>query len=187
MTDGTITLVIGGSRSGKSRFAEELVVKDERSVVYLATCRTDDLDSEMKTRIDTHRKSRPSHWITIENQFDLIQVARECAGKTLLMDCLTLWLSNELAECEDQEAILRRLEKGLDAMIQQDVNAVIVSNELGMGIVPIGKEVREYRDLVGRANQLVARKAQNVYWMVAGIPVGLKHNGKLCDLNTVDS
>ena len=179
--------MIGGSRSGKSRYAEELVTKDNRSVVYLATCRTDDLDPEMQSRIDTHRRSRPSHWITLENQFDLEQVARKCVGKTLLMDCLTLWLSNELAECEDQEAILRRLEKGLDAMIQQGVNAVIVSNEVGMGIVPIGRDVREYRDLVGWSNQLTAQKSQHVYWMVAGIPVRLKHNGKLCDLNTVDS
>ena len=187
MAEGSITVVIGGSRSGKSRFAEGLVAESKRPVVYLATCRTEGLDDEMLARIDTHRKYRPSHWATIENQFDLEKIARDCSGKTLLVDCLTLWLSNELGECADQEAILQRLEKGLDAMVREGVDAVIVSNELGMGIVPIGRSVREYRDLVGRANQLAAGKAQHVYWTVAGIPVKLKHNGKLCDLNTVDS
>lgn len=183
MNKGSIHFILGGSRSGKSTWAEKVAQKSSRPVAYLATCRTSNLDVEMKDRISRHREQRPSEWITIEDQFDLIQIAKDYSSYTLVIDCLTLWLANEMTQ-STTEQVLKLLEQSIDALIENGIHALIVSNEVGMGIVPIGKETREYRDLVGWANQLVAGKAEHVQWTVAGIRINLKKNGVLCDLDT---
>lgn len=169
-----LTFILGGSRSGKSKFAEQCAEKSTRKVVYVATCRTDLLDPEMRERIDRHKSQRPSHWQTVENQFDLKQLAQEFSGHVLLIDCLTLWLSNEMEHNDDTQLILQKLESGLRHFKNNDVETIIVSNELGMGIVPVSSETRQYRDLVGWANQLVARYADSVQFIVAGLPLILK-------------
>jgi len=167
-------LVTGGSRSGKSTFAEQLAIQSPRPVVYLATCRTSDLDAEMQDRIRRHRAQRPAAWETLEDLFDLVAVAEAHAGKTLLLDCLTLWLADAMGRLADAEAILSELDAGLQAMLDHGIHAIIVSNEIGMGLVPLGKENRAYRDLVGWANQRVARHATHVQFIVAGLPLNLK-------------
>ncbi len=170
----SITLVIGGSRSGKSSRAEALARDLEGEVVYVATCRTAGLDAEMEARIHRHREDRPNHWQTVEDRFDLVDLAVDYAGRVLLLDCLTLWLAHWLEVDGEIDAVLRRLEGGLAAFRESGVTVIIVSNEVGCGIVPLGPETRAYRDLVGWANQLVARAADRVEWVVAGIPVEIK-------------
>jgi adenosylcobinamide kinase / adenosylcobinamide-phosphate guanylyltransferase len=186
---GTLTFVTGGSGSGKSRFAERLVAGQNREVVYVATCRTDALqgDAELQERIHKHRIQRPAAWETIENEMDLIALASRCAGRVVLLDCLTLWLSDAMGEGTQNPTIVERLETGLQAMQDASIDLVIVSNEIGCGIVPLGQGLRQYRDLVGLANQCVAARSNDVYWVVAGIPIQLKHKGKPCALNTVES
>ena len=172
-----IKFFIGGSRSGKSSLAEadalRLAGSDARPV-YVATCRTDGLDQEMRERIERHQASRSDQWDTVENQFDLGEIAARYPDRIILLDCLTLWLAHWSSIDSDEQAILDRLEGGLSAMREHGVRLVVVSNEIGGGLVPLGKENREYRDLVGSANQLVAAQADEVDWVVAGIPVSIK-------------
>jgi adenosylcobinamide kinase/adenosylcobinamide-phosphate guanylyltransferase len=179
MSNMPIHLVFGGSRSGKSSFAEATATQYGQNVVYVATCRTADLDTEMKHRIRRHREQRPSNWETVENVFDFQELAKHCSGKIMLMDCLTMWLGNAMeVHNNNLDTILEELENGLLALKQNQVTAVIVSNEVGMGIVPMGGETRAYRDLVGWANQKVAKHADFVDFIAAGCPLKLK--GKSC-------
>jgi len=172
-------LIFGGSRSGKSSFAEATASKYGKQVIYVATCRTTDLDTEMQARIRRHREQRPSNWETIENIFDFQKLAKCCSGKTMLMDCLTMWLGNAMGTYHnDIDAILDELEYGLQILKEHHVTTIIVSNEVGMGIVPMGGETRAYRDLVGWANQKVAQHADFVDFIAAGCPLRLK--GKTC-------
>lgn len=170
----SLTFVVGGSRSGKSSRAEGMARGAGLGVVYLATCRTQDLDPEMAERIRRHREDRPSHWVTVEDRFDLVNLAGEISGRLLLMDCLTLWLAHWLEVEGEVDAVLGRLKEGLAALRAHRVTAIVVSNEVGCGIVPLGAGTRAYRDLVGWANQLMAREADHVEWIVAGIPVVIK-------------
>ena len=176
MTHASIDFVLGACRSGKSRQAELLAKASGRSVIYVATCRTSGIDHEMEERIKRHRQDRPSDWHTVENSFDLEALAIQHRGATLLIDCLTMWVSH-LSEQLGTEEVLSKLETGLRAIREHDIHAIIVSNEVGMGIVPVDADTRRWRDLVGWANQLVSRNADNVHWMVAGIPLQVKSNG----------
>ena len=174
---GHIHFILGGARSGKSSRAEALARQASGEVVFVATCATTDpLDLEMAARVAAHRNRRPAEWETVENRFDLDAVFAEHPGKTILVDCLTLWLSwwssreDRLAE----EQIMRKLDDALAAVRTHGVRLLLVSNELGMGLVPMGEGNRDYRDLCGRANQLVARSADVVEFVVAGLPLRLK-------------
>lgn len=166
--------VLGGSRSGKSAFAETLASQSTHPVVYVATCRTEGLDTEMAERLCLHRERRPSDWKTIENQFDLVQIAAENPNTCLLIDCLTLWVSNAMEECADIHSMLSTLESGIDAIVRNNCQAIIVSCEIGLGIVPLGREIRQYRDSIGSANQLVAKHSARVDFLAAGLPLKLK-------------
>ncbi len=181
MTHASIDFILGACRSGKSRQAELLAKASGRSVVYVATCRTSGIDHEMEERIKRHRQDRPSDWHTVENSFDLEALALQHRGATLLIDCLTMWVSH-LSEQLGTEEVLSKLETGLRAIRDHGVHAIIVSNEVGMGIVPVDADTRHWRDLVGWANQLTSRNADNVYWMVAGIPLQVKRDGANCQL-----
>ncbi|MBN2234132.1 MAG: bifunctional adenosylcobinamide kinase/adenosylcobinamide-phosphate guanylyltransferase [Opitutales bacterium] len=176
MTHASIDFILGACRSGKSRQAELLARTSGRSVVYVATCRTSGIDHEMEERIKRHRQDRPSEWQTVENSFDLEALARDHRGSTLLIDCLTMWVSH-LSEYLGTKEVLGKLGTELQAIRENDIHAIIVSNEVGMGIVPVDADTRRWRDLVGWANQLASRNADNVYWMVAGIPLQVKSNG----------
>jgi len=178
-SDGRIHLILGGTRSGKSTRAEKLAAGSGRPVVYLATCRTEGLDREMQQRIRHHRTRRPPGWITLEDRYDLETVAEEFPERTVLIDCLTLWIAHEMNRGTTEE-ILHRLESGLEAMMAGGISTFVVSNEVGMGMVPMGPENRRYRDLVGWANQLVAGKAMQVDLMAAGLVMPLKESGRPC-------
>ena len=178
---GELTLITGGARSGKSAFAESLAVRSERTVTYIATL--EPLDEEMRDRIARHRAQRPASWRTIEATSDLAAAASEAADDdTLLLDCIAVWTSNRLLALHDEAptpAVLTTLEDtlALDVAVLLDVVAtregptIIVSNEVGDGLVPPYALGRAYRDLLGRVNQQVSRAAQQAYLVVAGRPV----------------
>ncbi len=170
-----INLILGGSRSGKSQRAEQIAAQAEGDVIYIATYQSSQThDPEMADRIKIHQEQRPSHWQTVENEFDLEQILKNHMGKTLLIDCLTLWLGYQQGETASTNSVLEKLRTFLQAAKEAKAHVLIVSNEVGMGLVPLGKENREYRDLCGWANQLVAKIADNVEFVAAGIPLTLK-------------
>jgi adenosylcobinamide kinase/adenosylcobinamide-phosphate guanylyltransferase len=169
-----ITLILGGSRSGKSRRAEGLAAASSLPVSYVATCDTSLMDDEMRARVGQHRGRRPAEWRTIEDRFDLTNVLGEQRGRLLLVDCLTLWLAWQHTRQRAEEETLRELEAVLAAAAHHACGVILVSNELGMGIVPTSSETRGFRDLCGRANQLAASRATRVEFMIAGLPMVLK-------------
>ncbi len=170
-----LTLVLGGARSGKSRFAESLCAG---SVAYIATLAPE--DDEMRARVARHRADRPSNWTTIEEPLDIAAAAEHCCAccDFILLDCLTVWLSNLCASRpEDSDDALRarsagEFERFVAAAAKR--NCVMVSNEVGCGLVPTNRLGRVFRDLQGWLNQDAARAADFVYHVVAGIPVAIK-------------
>jgi adenosylcobinamide kinase / adenosylcobinamide-phosphate guanylyltransferase len=171
---GSITLILGGSRSGKSRRAESLAGRKAMPVTYVATCATALMDDEMRRRVEEHRQHRPADWLTIENRFDLPELIAENDGALLLIDCLTLWLSHGWTTCPDETRILAELDRALQTAAARDGALILVSNELGMGLVPTDAQNRGFRDLCGRANQVAAAYAARVEFMIAGLPLVLK-------------
>jgi len=175
-----LSLVIGGARSGKSRFAQSLCGNAPR-VVYLATARAE--DAEMDDRIRQHRDGRPAHWVTIEEPLEIgSAVERYATGYDfLLLDCLTLWLSNFCWErrtdpqTATQSAALREVARLAAASAPS--HTVVVTNEVGCGLTPETPLGRFFRDLQGWVNQEAARSADWVYHVVAGIPVAIKQPG----------
>lgn len=169
-----LTLVLGGARSGKSRYAESLTIGYPPPWVYVATA--EPLDDEMAARIAEHRGRRGADWRTIEASHDLAgAVAGAPAGSTVLVDCLTLWLSNLMLTHAEIEAEADRLD---DALAQARGPIVLVSNEVGLGIVPDNALARRFRDAQGRLNQRMAARADRVVLMVAGLPLVVKGSAK---------
>ncbi|QGZ41085.1 adenosylcobinamide kinase /adenosylcobinamide-phosphate guanylyltransferase [Pseudoduganella flava] len=180
----TRTLVLGGARSGKSAHAERIAAQSGKEVVYVATAGAG--DAEMARRIALHRSSRPGHWTTVEEPLALADtLARwRAPHRVVLVDCLTLWLSNLLfANGTDypevgEIALPARLHAERAALLGQleedDGDVVFVSNEVGMGIVPFGAVTRAYTDEAGRLNQAVAARCDNVVFVAAGLPLVLK-------------
>jgi adenosylcobinamide kinase / adenosylcobinamide-phosphate guanylyltransferase len=165
-----LTLVIGGARSGKSRYAESLVTAFAPPWVYVATA--EPLDDEMRSRIAEHRARRGADWHLIEAPRDIGgAIAGAPAGSAVLVDCLTLWLSNLVLADADVEAESDRLD---DALAQASGPVVLVSNEVGFGIVPANALARRFRDAQGFLNQRVAAVADRVVLMVAGLPLVVK-------------
>lgn len=171
---GKITFILGGARSGKSRLAVDLAKKAGGRVAFIATCVTPDL--EMKQRIALHRKSRPGSWQTFAEGEDIAKVLREKGSrfKVVIIDCLTLLLSNLMLKGISEKVIHHRIDQLLTTLMKTEVQAIIVSNEVGLGIVPENKLARHFRDVAGRTNQQVAGKAHEVFFMVAGIPWRIK-------------
>ena len=167
-------LILGGSRSGKSRRAEEVAKAKNVPVTYVATYMTTPFDSEMDDRVARHRQQRPGHWSTIENRFDLKAIFHEQRHTLILLDCLTLWLSYRHTTGSNEIAIMTELEAALRDLVPENPGLIIVSNEVGLGLVPEAPEDRSFRDMAGRANQLVARYASRVEFMMAGLPLLLK-------------
>lgn len=171
-----MTLVLGGVRSGKSRWAEQLAALHP-PVTYLATAQAG--DAEMAQRIAVHRQRRAvltPPWRTVEEPFDIAAVvAAQPAGGCLLIEDLGLWLTNLLVgrECAD-EAVAREVGRFLDALVQCPGRVIVVSQEVGLGIVPINALARRFGDLLGTLNQRLAAVAQEVCLCVAGIPVRIK-------------
>jgi adenosyl cobinamide kinase/adenosyl cobinamide phosphate guanylyltransferase len=164
-----ITLVLGGARSGKSRYAEELIVGHAAPWVYIATAQA--FDDEMRIRIAEHQARRNGGWRTIEAPTDLADAIVREAARPVLVDCLTLWLTNLMLGSHDIPAATSALEAALDRRRQP---TVLVSNEVGLGIVPQTPLGRSFRDEAGRLNQRMAARADRVLFMIAGLPVTLK-------------
>jgi adenosylcobinamide kinase/adenosylcobinamide-phosphate guanylyltransferase len=171
-----ITLVLGGVRSGKSRYAQTLAA-GVSPVAFVATARQADSDEEMQRKIERHRSDRPQEWRTIEEPLDLASVLAEQGSsyRIIVVDCLTLYAANLLdAEHGDLLSIEDRLRRFYEALRSAPCSVALVSNEVGSGIVPAFPEGRKYRDLLGEINQRVASAADNVLLMVAGLPLALK-------------
>jgi adenosylcobinamide kinase/adenosylcobinamide-phosphate guanylyltransferase len=177
----TLTLVLGGARSGKSLFAENLAEQLGERVLYVATAQS--LDEEMRERVRKHRERRPERWRTLEAARQVGKAIRETVhpDEVILLDCLTLLVSNATLE-GGEEASLEEAQPRVDAEIEdllrvfQDHAApvIVVSNEVGMGGVPLYPLGRVYQDLLGWANQQLAAEATQVYLMIAGLPVNIK-------------
>ncbi len=165
------TLVIGGARSGKSRYAEELLAAHGGTCIYIATAEAD--DAEMAARIAEHQARRGANWRTVEQPLDLVAALEaHCRpASAVLVDCLTLWLSNLMAASRDIAAETSQLVRALPTL---EGRAVLVSNEVGLGIVPDNPLGREFRDHAGRLNQAVATTADEAVFMTAGLPLRLK-------------
>jgi adenosylcobinamide kinase/adenosylcobinamide-phosphate guanylyltransferase len=170
-----LTLVLGGARSGKSRYAQSLAAAAGEPVLFVATALPQ--DPEMAARIARHRADRPAHWKTVEAPLDVVAAVRS-GEPVVVVDCATLWISNllyehrELARSSREKRILGEVE--LLAAALQERQAFAVSNEVGEGIVPETPLAREFRDLQGQANQILAREASRVVLLVAGVPLTLK-------------
>jgi adenosylcobinamide kinase/adenosylcobinamide-phosphate guanylyltransferase len=179
------TLIIGGARSGKSHFAQQLALKSAGKVLFVATAEAG--DDEMKHRIEAHRKTRPPTWTTLEATTNLsTRIARNIGkAQTVIIDCITLLINNIFQQYSRQgdekiEAVLiekevmAEIEELVNSIDQSDAHFIIVTNDVGLGLVPADKVSRLYRDLLGKANQILAEHADEVYFMVAGIPVTVK-------------
>jgi len=166
-----ITLVLGGARSGKSSYAEDLIRATPPPWTYIATAQA--FDDEMQHRLDHHRSRRDERWRTVEEPLELCQLLNRHSPKkgAVLIDCLTLWLSNILLSGRDTERASAEL---IDALQNAQGRIVIVSNEVGFGIVPDNRLAREFRDAQGWLNQAVARVADQVVLVAAGLPLTLK-------------
>jgi adenosylcobinamide kinase/adenosylcobinamide-phosphate guanylyltransferase len=171
MTRGEIALLLGGARSGKSRMAQTRAEAMTGELIYVATGEA--LDAEMHERIERHRADRGTRWRTVEAPLELPEViAREgAAGRVLLVDCLTLWLSNLMLAERDVSTETDRL---LEALRATQSTALLVSNEVGLGIVPENALARRFRDEAGRLNQRVAAAADEVLLVAAGLAVRMK-------------
>ena len=167
------TLILGGVRAGKSRLAERLALESGRPVTYIATATAG--DAEMASRIAAHRVRRPADWTVIETPLTLAASVQEHArsGGCLIVDCLTLWLTNLLLASDDG-ALDRERQALLDALDDLPGDLVMVGNETGMGIVPLGELTRRYCDAAGRLHQDVAARCDRVLLTVAGLPLALK-------------
>lgn len=170
MPDGRLTFVLGGARSGKSRYAEEIVSALPPPWVYIATAQA--YDDEMRERIDIHRARRDARWTTHEAPLDLAgRIDTLPGGTPVLVDCLTLWLANQMLGDGDVEA---RMSELCGVLASRRMRCVAVSNEVGLGIVPENALARRFRDQQGRLNQRIAAIADDVVFMVAGLPMRVK-------------
>lgn len=171
------TLVLGGARSGKSNYAEQLAQKSNAQVIYVATATAG--DNEMQVRIDEHKRQRPQSWGLIEEPLLLTQVLKQNNDKTkcILVDCLTLWLSNCLAEKDGTEKALdltQEINELVDTVSRMSAEVILVSNEVGQGVVPMGELSRRFVDESGRLHQKLAQACEHVVFTVAGLPQILK-------------
>jgi adenosylcobinamide kinase / adenosylcobinamide-phosphate guanylyltransferase len=167
-----LTLVLGGARSGKSRYGEGLITALPPPWIYVATAEA--RDAEMAERIADHQKRRQAGWQTIEAPHDLAAAINSAASEAaVLIDCLTLWLSNRMLAGADVEAETGGFEQ---ALLRHSGAVVLVSNEVGFGIVPDNALARRFRDLQGRLNQRLAACADRVVLVVAGLPLIVKGN-----------
>jgi adenosylcobinamide kinase/adenosylcobinamide-phosphate guanylyltransferase len=169
-----ITFITGGARSGKSAFAESVALDLGTKRAYVATAQA--LDPEMIARIEGHRRRRGDAWDTFEEPLAVAELVRKLSDRyeVLLLDCLTLWLSNVMARTESDEDIASKVHDLSRSLEEFKGAAVVVSNEVGLGIVPDNALARRFRDLAGTLNQAIATVADEAYLLAAGIPVKIK-------------
>lgn len=172
-----VHLILGGARSGKSAFAEKLATESGLPVTYIATAQV--YDNEFGQRVEHHKNRRPVDWHTIEQSFNLGQLLKlqANAGKCIIVDCLTLWLAQCICpDCERPENLDWQDERSalLEVLPMLPGMILLVSNEVGMGIVPLGEINRQFQDEQGRLNQAIAQVADQVSFVAAGLPLTLK-------------
>lgn len=171
---GKITFILGGARSGKSNYALELAKKHKGKIAFIATCRP--FDAEMKQRIALHKKTRPSNWQCFEEYQDIAALLQQVGNKfdLIIIDCLTLLVTNLMLAGKTAG----KIEKIINSMLLELKNIrarfILVSNEVGLGIVPANKLGRDFRDIAGKVNQLAAKNADEVFFMVSAIPWRIK-------------
>lgn len=179
------TLIIGGARSGKSNYAQELALKFPQPVLFVATAEAG--DEEMRQRIEEHKKVRPSKWRTLEVTTHVGDRIRQEIGamQTVIVDCITLLVNNifnrylnssgELSDASlIEKEVIAEISALVDCISQVNARFIIVTNEVGLGLVPVNRMNRLYRDLLGRANQILAQHTDEIYLMIAGLPVKIK-------------
>jgi adenosylcobinamide kinase / adenosylcobinamide-phosphate guanylyltransferase len=176
---GRITLILGGARSGKSSYAQNLAEATGKSVTFIATAQA--LDEEMSTRIQKHRAERPAGWETLEVPCDLAAHLSQIRSDVVILDCVTLLVSNLLMQfvkddLVDEPSFMLAVQKEINELTEllHEQDWIIISNEVGLGLVPPYQMGRVYRDALGWANQKLAREADKVIFMVAGIPMVVK-------------
>jgi len=178
-------LIIGGARSGKSRFAQELALKLGESVLFVATATAG--DEEMQHRIEEHQRARPATWTTLEVTTHIARQIEQKIGEAqvVIIDCITLLVNNVYSQYTDQTSeqidapliekkITSEIDELVDCIHHIGASFIVVTNEVGTGLVPVNRVSRLYRDLLGKANQLLAQRVDEVYLMVAGLPVPIK-------------
>jgi adenosylcobinamide kinase/adenosylcobinamide-phosphate guanylyltransferase len=174
-------LITGGARSGKSTYAQQLARRGGRPVLFVATAEAGDED--MAQRIKAHRESRPATWATLEAQYGLGRKITENIGRAgiVIIDCITMLVNNIFQRYDEtsdagqiEKEVLREIDELIKCMERSDARFIIVTNEVGLGIVPADRLSRIYRDTLGKANQTLAEYSSEVYLMVAGIPVVVK-------------
>jgi len=171
---GKLYFITGGARSGKSAFAEKLAGERAGKRAYLATAQA--LDAEMVERIEHHRRRRGDAWDTFEEPLAVAELVRKLSGRyqVLLLDCLTLWLSNVMARTGSDREIGSQVDDLTAALRGFGGSVLVVSNEVGLGIVPDNALARRFRDLAGFANQKVAQASDDAYFLAAGMPMKIK-------------
>ncbi|MBW4028190.1 MAG: bifunctional adenosylcobinamide kinase/adenosylcobinamide-phosphate guanylyltransferase [Acidobacteria bacterium] len=168
-----VTLVLGGVRSGKSRYAQRLAEAATGRVAFVATATA--FDDEMRVKIQRHRATRPAAWLTVEEPLELAAVLAQTECELVLIDCLTIYAANLLhATGEDEGAARQRMTELCAAIENARCDVVLVSNEVGSGVVPAYALGRQFRDALGELNQMVAAVADDVVLLVAGLPLALK-------------
>jgi adenosylcobinamide kinase / adenosylcobinamide-phosphate guanylyltransferase len=177
-TANNIVLITGGARSGKSSYAQQMAAERGKKVLYCATAEA--LDDEMRARIETHKRSRPAGWDTLEASSN---VARQLKIKcpeydVVLIDCITMLVANRLGDglppAEAEERALAEVRDLINLMAARDSSYILVTNEVGYGVVPENALARLYRDVLGKANQQLAKCSDEVYLMTAGLPLKIK-------------
>ncbi len=174
---GKLVFITGGARSGKSKYAVKLAKNASRKVLFLATGAAK--DEEMKKRIEEHKKSRPTYWETVEETKDITSALLNIKSsyKVVIIDCLTFFISNLLLDGINEKTILEKIKKLVEIILKADYTVIVISNEVGGGIVPDNELGRKFRDTAGLANQIMAESAQQVYLVVSGILIKIKpHN-----------
>ncbi|MDO8735387.1 MAG: bifunctional adenosylcobinamide kinase/adenosylcobinamide-phosphate guanylyltransferase [Elusimicrobiota bacterium] len=171
---GKIIFILGGAKSGKSSFALKIARK-QKNILFIATAQPTDL--EMRERIKKHKKQRPKNWETLEIKNALLEI-HEKKFNVAIFDCLTIFVSNCMLLGETERYIMEKVKDFLTKIANKNKMVIVVSNEVGCGIVPKNKVARKFRDILGNVNQTVSSLANKVYYMIAGIPVLIKKEGK---------
>ncbi|MCX5706751.1 MAG: bifunctional adenosylcobinamide kinase/adenosylcobinamide-phosphate guanylyltransferase [Candidatus Omnitrophica bacterium] len=180
--------ILGGARSGKSTYAVNLAKSAGKRIVFIATCIPG--DSEMKHRIKLHKKSRPRTWRVIEEGINIDSALRKVKARydAILIDCMGLFISNFMAVESSDKKIEENVRQVIGQIKKRTSDVIVVSNEVGMGIVPDNPLARRFRDLLGRVNQMIAQSADKVIMLYAGIPMVIKgeHDATATRYNTKD-
>jgi len=174
---GKIILILGGARSGKSIHAVSLA-KKHKKVAFIATCQP--LDKEMHERIRLHKEARPKDWKTFEEPKNIEGLLRGIGNEfdCIVIDCLTLLISNLILGGHKEADILRKIGAMLTHLKKKKAKVIMVSNEVGLGLVPANKLGRDFRDVAGKVNQIIAKEADEVFFVVSGIPLKLNEERK---------